>query len=284
MNDRDASRVAPEAVAANVAAALDEDMGDGDITARLIDAEREADAFVITRDSAVLCGTAWVDETLRQVDASIAIEWLVEDGDAVTPEQRLCNLHGPARSLLTSERTALNFLQLLSGTATSAARYAALVAHTRARLLDTRKTIPGLRLAQKYAVHCGGCDNHRVGLYDAFLIKENHIAAAGSIPQAIRRARDMHPDRRLEIEVESLDQLREAIDCEPDWIMLDNFPLDEMRRAVAENNTRVRLEASGGIESDADLVAVAETGVDYISIGALTKHVRAVDLSMQFET
>ena len=232
----------------------------------------------------MLCGTDWVDETCRQVDPSLEIEWLAGDGDMLAPNQRLCNIRGVARSLLTAERTALNFLQLLSGTATSAARYAGLVAHTSATLLDTRKTVPGLRLAQKYAVRCGGCENHRVGLYDAFLIKENHIAASGSIAAAISRARRQHPDRRLEIEVESLSQLREAIDGEPDWIMLDNFPLDDMRRAVAENNTPIRLEASGGIESDEDLVAIAETGVDYISIGALTKHVRAVDLSMQFET
>ncbi len=280
----DDARVPPDVVTANVAGALSEDLGDGDITAELIDASLTAHAFVITREHAVLCGTDWVDETCRQVDSSLEIEWLAGDGDMLAPNQRLCNIRGVARSLLTAERTALNFLQLLSGTATSAARYAGLVAHTSATLLDTRKTVPGLRLAQKYAVRCGGCENHRVGLYDAFLIKENHIAASGSIAAAISRARGQHPDRRLEIEVESLSQLREAIDGEPDWIMLDNFPLDDMRRAVAENNTPIRLEASGGIESDEDLVAIAETGVDYISIGALTKHVRAVDLSMQFET
>lgn len=276
--------VDPAVVTANVAAALIEDVGDGDITAQLIHADQTARAFVITREDAVLCGRAWVDETLHQVDPTLELEWHAADGDQLVADQHIFSAAGAARSLLTAERTALNFLQLLSATASSAARYAGLVAHTSTTLLDTRKTLPGLRLAQKYAVRCGGCENHRVGLYDAFLIKENHIAAAGSITGAISKARGLYPDRRLEIEVESLAELREAMDGEPDWIMLDNFPLGDLRQAVAENNTRIALEASGGIESDADLVAIAETGVNYVSIGALTKHVRAVDLSMQFET
>ncbi|MBF69158.1 MAG: nicotinate-nucleotide diphosphorylase (carboxylating) [Gammaproteobacteria bacterium] len=276
--------VDPAVITANVAAALAEDLGDGDITAQLINADETATAFVITREEAVLCGRAWVDETLAQVDPGLVVEWHAEDGVPLQADQRIFTATGSARSLLTAERTALNFLQLLSATATSASRYASLVAHTSASLLDTRKTIPGLRLAQKYAVRCGGCENHRVGLYDAFLIKENHIAASGTIRGAITNARALFPDRRLEVEVESLQQLREAMDAAPDWIMLDNFSPDDLRRAVAENNTNIRLEASGGIESDADLISTAETGVDYVSIGALTKYVRAVDLSMRFET
>ncbi len=268
----------------NVATALAEDIGEGDITAALVSPTETLNAFVITREAAVICGLAWVDETFAQVAPPARITWHVADGSRASPNERLFSITGPARGLLTGERTALNFLQLLSGTATTASEYQALVAHTSAQLLDTRKTIPGLRLGQKYAVACGGCMNHRIGLYDAFLIKENHIAAAGSISAAISSARAIYPDKRLEIEVENLQELREALDASPDWIMLDNFALADLRQAVRENNHNVRLEASGGIESSADLVAIAETGVDFISIGALTKHLRAIDLSMQIES
>lgn len=264
-----------------VANALREDVGDGDITAELIDSRAQANAEVITREPAVMCGRPWVDEVFRQVDTDVTVSWFAEDGKAVTPGQRLFNATGRARSILTAERCALNFLQLLAGTATRTHHYAALIEHTRARLLDTRKTIPGLRLAQKYAVSCGGGDNHRIGLFDAFLIKENHIAAAGSIAAAIERARKLHSDRRLEIEVENLEQFDEAVAAGPDWIMLDNFSLADMADAVRRLDEDIKLEASGGIENDADLVAIAETGVHYISMGTLTKDCDAVDLSMR---
>lgn len=264
-----------------VETALREDIGDGDISAELIDETSTAQAEVITREAAIICGRPWVDEVFRQVDAGVAVDWLVGDGDAAAADQVLFRASGAARSILTAERTALNFLQALSGTATRTRHYADLIRHTSARLLDTRKTIPGLRLAQKYAVRCGGGDNHRLGLYDAFLIKENHIIASGSIARAIERARQNHPARRVEVEVEDLDEFREAVDAGPDWIMLDNFSLDDLEAAVRSMNTDIRLEASGGIESDDDLVKVAETGVHYVSVGALTKHVEATDLSMR---
>lgn len=264
-----------------VEVALGEDVGNGDITAELIDEATEAQAEVITRDAAIICGRPWVDEVFRQVDTDIAVDWLVTDGDAVAADQVLFRAAGRARSILTAERTALNFLQTLSATATRTRHYADLIRHTPARLLDTRKTIPGLRLAQKYAVRCGGGHNHRIGLYDAFLIKENHIIASGSIARAIERARRNHPDRRVEIEVENLDEFRAAVDAAPDWIMLDNFSLDDLATAVRSTNSDIKLEASGGIESDEDLVRIAETGVHYISVGALTKHIEATDLSMR---
>ena len=265
----------------NVKLALSEDVGDVDITAQLIDAETQATADVITRDDAVICGVDWVNEVFKQVDPTLAITWLVKDSDIVEPNQKLFSAAGNARSILTGERPALNFLQTLSGTATATQRYAALIAHTQTKLLDTRKTLPGLRRAQKYAVKCGGGENHRMGLYDAFLIKENHIMACGSIAKAIARAKSLHPNKRIEIEVENLAELREAADAEPNWIMIDNFSLDDMRTAVEGTNNKIKLEASGGIETDDDLVAIAETGVDYISVGALTKHLRATDLSMR---
>lgn len=265
----------------NVTFALSEDVGDADITAQLIDADTTAVAEVISRDDAVICGQPWVNEVFKQVDASLTIQWLVTDGESVNSDQRLLRVSGKARSLLTSERPALNFLQTLSGTATATYHYSQLIAHTNAKLLDTRKTIPGLRRAQKYAVSCGGGENHRMGLYDAFLIKENHILACGSIADAISRAKTLYPGRRVEVEVENLLEFRQAIDAEPDWIMLDNFTLTDLAEAVAGNNKDIKLEASGGIEKDLDLVAIAETGVDYISVGALTKHCRAVDLSMR---
>lgn len=269
-------------LAATVTAALDEDVGDGDITAQLIAATTRATAEVITREAAVLCGKPWVDEVFHQVDANVSLVWHATDGDAIEPQQLLFTATGSARSILTAERCALNFLQLLAGTARRTRHYADLIKHTRARLLDTRKTLPGLRRAQKYAVACGGGENHRMGLYDAFLIKENHIAAAGSIAAAIAKARDLHGDRRLEVEVENLDQFDEARLALPDWIMLDNFPLSDLEAAVARLNSDIKLEASGGIESDSDLVAIAETGVHYISMGTLTKDCDAVDLSMSF--
>lgn len=264
----------------NVKTALQEDIGDGDITARLISESEQATARVISREHATISGTAWVDEVFRQVDAGMDISWNVKDGDQVTPNQALFTVTGSARSILTAERAALNFLQTLSGTATVSQQYADKVATTKVKLLDTRKTIPGLRLAQKYAVTCGSCYNHRIGLYDAFLIKENHIMACGGIKAAIETAQKTAPGKPVEIEVETLEQLHEALAADADIIMLDNFTLEQMREAVAITNGKAKLEASGNI-TDETLVPIAETGVDYISIGALTKHCRAVDLSLR---
>jgi len=261
--------------------ALAEDVGDVDITAELIDSENTATAEVITREEAVICGQPWVDEVFRQVDPKVKIEWQINEADLVEADQPLLRVSGLVRSILTAERPVLNFLQTLSGTATATHRYAQLISHTNARLLDTRKTIPGLRHAQKYAVSKGGGENHRMGLYDAFLIKENHILACGSINKAINRARQLYPGRRVEVEVENLDEFYKAVEAEPDWIMLDNFPLEDMLKAVASANRGIKLEASGGIEEDDDLVSIAETGVDFVSIGALTKHCQAIDLSMR---
>jgi len=264
-----------------VAFALKEDIGSGDITAQLIPVTQTAKARIITRENAVVCGTEWVNEVFRQIDSSVTIRWHVADGDTVIPDQLLFELTGSARSLLTGERTALNFLQLLSGTATICNSYANIVAHTQVRLLDTRKTIPGLRTAQKYAVTCGGCHNHRIGLYDAFLIKENHIAACGGIPAAISAAREIAPGKPVEVEVESLAELEIALAGNADIIMLDNFSLADMETGVALTAGRAKLEASGNVDTST-LAGIAETGVDYISIGALTKHAQAVDLSMRF--
>ena len=270
---------------ANVLAALAEDVGNGDITALLISQTEQATARIITREEAVISGTAWVDEVFHQVDPSMQIQWQVKDGDKVQPNQILFTATGSARSLLTAERCALNFLQTLSGTATISQQYADKVASTSVRLLDTRKTIPGLRIAQKYAVTCGGCYNHRIGLYDAFLIKENHIMACGGISQAIKTAHQAAPGKPVEVEVESLEQLQQALNANADIIMLDNFTQEDMRNAVAINNARpkasqAKLEASGNITNET-LLSIAQTGVDYISIGALTKHCRAIDLSMR---
>ncbi|WP_285348717.1 carboxylating nicotinate-nucleotide diphosphorylase [Pseudomonas sp. ME-P-057] len=265
---------------ANVRRALLEDVGSGDITAQLIPAERLAKATVISRDAAVIAGTAWVDAVFRQLDPRVAVHWQVIDGDRVQPNQPLFRLEGPARSLLTGERSALNFLQLLSGVATRARYYADKVADTQVKLLDTRKTLPGLRIAQKYAVACGGCHNHRIGLYDAFLIKENHIAACGGIANAIDAAHKIAPGKPVEVEVENLDELKQALEGGADIIMLDELSLDDMREAVRLTAGRAKLEASGGV-TDATLLDIAETGVDYISIGTLTKDVKAVDLSMR---
>ena len=255
----------------------------GDLTAALIPEDAQAEATVISRESAVLCGVAWFDAVFRQLDPRIHVEWRAADGDRIEPDQRLCTLRGPARAMLTGERTALNFLQALSGTATLARRYADAVAGTGATILDTRKTLPGLRLAQKYAVRCGGCQNHRIGLFDAVLIKENHIMAAGSITNAIATARRLHPGVTVEVEVENLAELEEALAARPDIVMLDNFDLATMAEAVRITAKRVKLEASGNVNFDT-VRAIAETGVDYISIGGLTKDVRAVDLSMRFKT
>ena len=268
-------------VHANVRAALLEDVGDGDIAAHLIPANEQASAAIITREDAIICGLDWVNEVARQVDGSIRIDWQVADGQQAKANQVLFQAHGNARSLLTFERCALNFLQCLSGTASIAHYYASLVAGTPVKLLDTRKTIPGLRKAQKYAVACGQCYNHRIGLYDAFLIKENHIAACGGISQAIATARQQEPSKPVEVEVESMNELTQALDAGADRIMLDNFSLSDMRDAVALASGRAELEASGGITQHT-LLPIAETGVDYISIGALTKDCRAIDLSMRF--
>ena len=266
----------------NVAQSLREDIGDGDITARLIPADKRAKGRVITRETATIAGREWVNEVFRQVDPSVELTWQVSDGDTVSPDQVLFTMEGPARSLLSAERAALNWLQTLSGVATSCAACAARVAHTQVRLLDTRKTLPGLRLAQKYAVTCGGCFNHRIGLWDAFLIKENHIAACGSIAKAIEAAHRIAPGKPVEVETENLDELAQALKAGADIIMLDEFSLEDMRTAVATTGGKAKLEASGGINADT-LVPVAETGVDYISIGALTKDVKALDLSMRLD-
>jgi nicotinate-nucleotide pyrophosphorylase (carboxylating) len=266
-----------------VALALAEDVGSGDLTAALIPENAQAEATVISRENAILCGAAWFNAVFHQLDARIAVDWQAADGDRIVPDQLLCNLRGPARALLTGERTALNFLQMLSGVATLAGRYADAVAGTQATVLDTRKTLPGLRLAQKYAVRCGGCRNHRIGLFDAVLIKENHIMAAGSISNAVAAARHLHPGVTVEVEVENFAELNEALVAEPDIIMLDNFSRTDMAEAVKITGGRVKLEASGNVNFNT-VRSIAETGVDYISIGGLTKDVRAVDLSMRFRS
>ncbi|WP_031434252.1 carboxylating nicotinate-nucleotide diphosphorylase [Methylomarinum vadi] len=262
-----------------ITAYLAEDLGSGDVTAALIPAATRASATVVTREAAVLCGKAWFDAIFHRLAADIVIEWQVDEGDYVEKDSVLCRLHGPARALLSGERTALNLLQTLSATATVAKRYADAVAGTGCKVLDTRKTLPGLRMAQKYAVSCGGCHNHRIGLYDAVLIKENHIIAAGSIELAIKNARAM-TDLMVEVEVENQDEFEQALRASPDRIMLDNFSLQDMRAAVATNAGKLELEASGNIGLD-NIREIAETGVDYISIGALTKNIKAIDLSMR---
>ena len=266
--------------------ALEEDLGGvvdahADITAQLIPADQPGVACVITREAGVFCGRAWVDEVFRQLGGEVSIEWHVDDGSVLQPNQPLFHLRGPAHLLLTGERTALNFVQSLSGVASLTARYVAELAGTQCRLLDTRKTVPGLRTALKYAVTCGGGTNHRMGLFDAYLIKENHIMACGSIAAAIARARELNPGRRVEVEVENLDELREALAAGSDIIMLDNFEPPMMVEAVAINAGQAKLEVSGNVTL-ATLRGYAQTGVDFISVGALTKHVHALDLSMRF--
>jgi nicotinate-nucleotide pyrophosphorylase (carboxylating) len=276
-----------EYIRSSVAYALAEDVGDGDLTAGLIASSAIMEATIISRDAMTMAGQPWVNEVLRQVDGSVELDWQYADGEAVAAGSTLCLLRGPARAILTAERTALNFLQFLSSTATTTARYVAAVAGTDCRILDTRKTIPGQRLAQKYAVRCGGGVNHRIGLYDAILIKENHIMSAGGISAAIENARQLHAEMPLEIEVESIDELRDALSSRAERILLDNFSLTMLREAVAINRDQgdppAELEASGGMTIE-DLRPVAETGVDYISVGALTKNVEAVDLSMRFSS
>lgn len=272
----------PDDISECVRRALAEDIGGGDLTAALIDTHTQAHGQVIAREPAILCGSAWFEEVFRQLDTRIHVTWLVRDAEPIKAEQVLCRLQGPARGLLSGERTALNFLQTLSGVATTTHRFVEAIKGTRAVILDTRKTIPGLRSAQKYAVRCGGARNHRMGLYDGILIKENHILAAGGIRAAVAAARHQGARIHVEVEVENLEQLREALAAGADILLLDNFTLDGLRAAVRETAGRARLEASGGIDL-AQLRAVAETGVDYISVGALTKHVRAVDLSMRFD-
>lgn len=274
---------APDAaqVERDVRHALIEDIGSGDLTAGLLPATARLASRVICRESAILAGQPWFTETFHQLDPAIGIEWLAKDGDALVADQAVCRLAGPARGMLSGERTALNFLQTLSATATQARRYVDAVAGTSAVILDTRKTLPGLRLAQKYAVRCGGATNHRIGLFDAILVKENHIGAAGSIAAAVSGARERHPGVLLEVEVENRDQLAEAIAAGVDRALLDNFSLPELRAAVLDAGGRIALEASGGVELET-VREIAETGVDFISVGALTKHVQAVDFSMRF--
>ena len=270
-----------ELIAEQVRIALEEDLGTGDLTAGLISGESGSAVQVICREEAVLCGTAWFEEVFRQCDASIAMAWSAADGDRVSPGRVLCQMQGKTRALLSGERTALNYLQTLTGTATLARRYADAVEGTGVRILDTRKTLPGLRLQQKYAVRCGGCDNHRIGLYDAVLIKENHILAAGSISAAMSAALEKTGGVEIEIEVEDLIELEQALEAGAVRVLLDNFDLDQLREAVALNAGRARLEASGSVGLD-DIRRIAKTGVDDISVGSLTKNVHAVDLSMRF--
>lgn len=268
-------------IQSQVTVAITEDVGGGDLTAGLLPDEHTAQAQVIARESGVICGVSWFDEVFRQIDADVEIRWKVADGDRVKENQKLCLIDGRARSLLTAERTALNFLQSLSGTATAAARYVQAVEGTGVKILDTRKTIPGLRLAQKYAVRCGGGHNHRIGLYDAILIKENHIQAAGSIAAVLMRAQLDFSEVETEIEVESLQEFQQALEAGAKRVLLDNFSIDDLHSAVALNKGRARLEISGGVTFEG-IRELAETGVDDISVGALTKHLKAFDLSMLF--
>jgi len=272
-----------DVVATDVARALQEDLGSGDCTAALIPANALLDTRVVSRESAVLSGSPWFEETFRQLDPAVDVEWRARDGEQIHEHQEICRLRGPARAILSGERTALNFLQTLSGTASRARRYVDAVAGTGAIVLDTRKTLPGLRMAQKYAVRCGGASNHRIGLFDAILVKENHIAAAGSITAAVQQALQRYPGLLLEVEVENLEQLEEALRSGAQRALLDNFSLDMLERAVQQYGGRIELEASGGINLQT-VRAVAETGVDFISTGDITKSVQATDFSMRFIT
>lgn len=286
VSDKQATALDDE-IERNVVAALTEDVGGGDLTAQLVPADRIARATIISRENAVLCGTEWFSRCFAKLDPAISIDWKAADGDRVVANQILCEIAGPARAMLTGERTALNFLQLLSGVATKARQYADIVAGTQAQIVDTRKTLPGLRLAQKFAVKCGGGGNHRLGLYDAILIKENHILAAGSIAAAMAAAMQSAATigdlcKFIQVEVETFDELRQALDAGAKMILLDNMSLDQMRQAVDISAGRAVLEASGNVNLDT-VRGIAETGVDRISIGALTKDVRALDLSMRFQ-
>lgn len=280
---QDGRNVPADDVEDTVRRALAEDIGRGDLTATLIPAGARAYATVITREDAVLCGVAWFDAVFRQLDEAVRTTWTVKDAGVIQQNQSVCRLHGPARAILSGERMALNFLQLLSGTATQTRRYVDAVMGTHTKILDTRKTIPGLRTAQKYAVTCGGGQNHRMGLFDGILVKENHILAAGSITNAIRQAKTTAASGvPIEIEVETLEELREALDGGAERVLVDNFDVDDLRVAVKETRGRATVEASGGITLE-NVRAIAATGVDYISVGALTKDVKAIDLSMRFE-
>lgn len=272
----------PNNIAQSVSLALQEDIGTGDVTADLIPLDEVSTATVICRDTAVICGAAWFDETFRQIDNSVMVQWYRKDSDIVDQDTVLCQVKGASRSLLSGERVALNFLQLLSATATRTAAYVKAVEGTNAKILDTRKTIPGLRQAQKYAVCCGGGSNHRIGLYDRVLIKENHIMAAGSISRAVEQARLLHPDLLVEVETENRAEFEEAHQAKADIIMLDNFDLKTLREIVDDNKGAIPLEASGGVTLET-VKAIAETGVDYISVGEITKDIKAVDLSMRFD-
>ena len=269
----------PNHIKETIRIALAEDLGDGDITSELIPASKTIEAIVLSREEAVVCGVDWVNEVFAQIDSNVSIDWSVEEGMLVNAGTELLKLRGSARSILSGERTALNFLQTLSGTASQTRYFIDLLAETSVTLLDTRKTLPGLRSAQKYAVKIGGGTNHRLGLFDAFPIKENHIDACGGIPKAIAAARALHPEKIVEIEVQNLPEFMQAIEAEPDIIMLDNFSIDSMKEAVVLNQGRCKLEASGGIQQD-QLVNIAKTGVNYISIGGLTKNCQAIDLTM----
>ena len=276
----------PTDLAAQVDAALREDIGSGDVTAALVPAAQRVRGAVIAREEAVLCGRPWAEETFRRLDPQVRLAWRASDGERIAAREAICEIAGPARAVLTGERTALNFLQLLSATATVTRRFVDAVAGTGCRILDTRKTLPGLRGAQRYAVRCGGGDNHRFGLYDQVLIKENHIAAAGSVTGAIEAARRTAPGLKVEVEVESLAELEEALGAAPDIIMLDDFSLADLRTAVSLTRARsraVQLEVSGSVSLEA-VREIAATGVDYVSVGSLTKHVRAVDLSMRLDS
>lgn len=280
MNDQLATTII-----ANVSAALQEDLGSGDKTAQLLAESSTASAIIICREPMTLAGQPWVDEVFRQLDPGVEIQWLANDGDHLPADAEICVLSGAARSLLSGERTALNFLQTLSATATITSRYVNAVANFKARILDTRKTIPGLRIAQKYAVRCGGGNNHRIGLFDAILIKENHIVSAGGVDTAIRTAKKQHSNLPIEIEVESVTEMQDALRAGADRLLLDNFDIEDLQRAVRVNHMEGKppadLEASGGLTLD-EIVKVAETGVDYISVGALTKNITAIDISMRF--
>ena len=266
----------------NVFNALKEDIGDGDITAELIPQENISLATVISREDCVFCGLDWFEETFRQVDDEILIDWFVDDGDEIKPGQTICTISGSSQNIVTCERTAINFIQTLSATATLSASYAQQVSGTNCKVLDTRKTLPGLRMAQKYAVSCGGCENHRLGLFDAFLIKENHINACGSIKEAVDEARFHNPDMQVEVEVENMLELQQALEANVDRVLLDNFDIAGLKEAVAICEDKVITEASGNVSLE-NLKNIAETGVNYISVGALTKDIKAVDLSMRFD-
>ena len=273
--------ITQEEIRESVSRALSEDVGSGDVSAQIIPENVHSRAIVISRDIAIICGTQWFDEVFKQLDPEVTVNWHIKDGDKVSTNQTLCEINGPSRALLTGERTALNFLQTISGVSTLANRYMVAISGTGTKILDTRKTLPGLRKELKYAVKCGGCYNHRMGLYDEILIKENHIQAAGSIAKAIEQARSLTPTIKLGVEVKTIDELKEALTANPDGILLDNMELTLLRRAVTLTANKIPLEASGGVTIN-NIRSIADTGVDYISVGSLTKNLTAIDLSMQF--